>query len=238
MSTSTRLDDLHVTLHVDQAAAHRGLAVHIYGDQRPPAADVQVRQIAQLRSDGWAACVVVPMAPAWDEVAGASLDAGSRVMRTQARSTSATLLTIRTARLLRQRARWLVVNGFDAIHAHDDVAAAEWGMAARRSRIPMVWDIDLRTQRSLADLRRAACTSLVIAHGSGSRLDARWRLPPVRSAAGDHVGNWYYLAPDTHDLPAMANVATVADAYAMLTGSGPSLVPAQGLGPSRVVATP
>jgi len=233
MNTTTRLEDLDLTLSVSQPASHPGSVVHIYGQQRPSGVDKQVAQITQLLGDGWAACVVVPLASTWDDVARASVHAGSHVLRTRARSVRATPLIIRTARLVQRRARWLIANDFDAIHAHDDVAAAEWGMAARRSRTPMVWDTDLWAPRSWSDLPRAACASLVIARGSGSRLDAWRRLPPVRSAAGDHVGNWYHLAPDVHERPAMVNVTTVADVYAMLTGTRPSVVSAPALGRAR-----
>jgi len=230
MNTTPRLEDLDVTLSVDQPASHPGSVLHIYGQPRPSGADAQVAQVTRLLSDGWAACVVVPLASAWDDVTHALAHAGSHVVRTRARSVP---LIIETARLVRRRARWLVANDFDAIHAHDDVAAAEWGMAARRSRTAMVWDIDLRAPRSWSDLPRAACASLVIARGSGARLDAWRRLPPVRSAAVDHVGNWYHLAPDVHDRPAMVNVTTVADVYAMLTGTRPSVVPAPALDRAR-----
>jgi len=160
-----------------ESAAPLPAITHAWAAAQPAGEQIVATTVARSMDRGWRAVVVVPDHPAWDHAAQCVADDDARVVRVALRGRHRALRSgrRRTAGL----ARWLAVGQIAIVHAHDDAAAATWRVATRRTRVPLVWDVDLDAPACRTDRACIAASSYLLTSGTGGRLGSR-RQPPKR----------------------------------------------------------
>lgn len=172
--------------YTEPSASTLPLIAHVWAAGEPTTEQVVALTVTWSMQRGWRAVIVVPDGPAWDRAVQCAVDDDIndiKVVRVPQRDNRGWGMRPgrrRTAGL----GRWLVVEKIAVVHAHDDAAAATWRVAVRRTKVPMVWDVDLGAPPRRTDDACIAASSYLMTSRTGSRLHLR-RQPPKRAVDGD-----------------------------------------------------